>query len=329
MEQTQVLTTKHIVKQDASRTGWAVLLYAFISMTISIVWMIGESMVRYGFRVEGITDTAEQDRIFDAVMTEVCDDSGTYLIVGVLVGLVFLFLYFHKSGIAKTMFRTEQKMTPARFAGLACVFFGGQLLFQGAYELLEAGLNLIGFTAESSMELATSSSQTVSMFLYAGIIGPIAEELVYRGFVMRALERHGKVLAILVSSILFGVMHGNLPQSLFAFCVGLVLGYVAIEYSLIWSIVLHILNNLVLADLMSMALEGCSAQVQNIVSYSVLGVFFVLGLIVVIRSRTALLTWIRENMWEKPRMRWVMTTVAMLLFVGLHLLMAVAMLEKL
>ncbi len=329
MEQTQIMTTKKSVRKDGSRTGWNLLWYAVISMIVSMIWMIGETIVRTAIRAKGITDTTEQDKIFDEVFIEVCELSGTYMIVGVLVALAFLFLFFRKSGIAKTMFRSEQKMTPARFAGLACVFFGGQLVFQGAYMLMEAGLNLIGFTAESSMEMATAGSQTVSMFLYAGIIGPIVEELVYRGFAMRCLEKHGKMLAVIVSSILFGAMHGNLPQSVFAFFIGLILGYVAIEYSIIWSIILHILNNMVLGDLMNMALAGCSEQVQNIVGYSVLGVFFLIGLIIVILKRAEIAAWIRDNMWEKPHMRWVMTTVGVIAFVALHMLLAVSMLEKL
>ncbi len=329
MEQTQIMTTKKSVRKDGSRAGWSMLWYAVISMMVSIIWMFGEILIKCAIRVEGITDTAEQDRIFEEVANEVFDLSGTYLIVGVLAALGFLFLYFRKSGIAKTMFRSEQKMTPARFGGLACVFFGGQLVFQGAYMLMEAGLNLIGFTAESSMEMASAGSQTISMFLYAGIIAPIVEELVYRGFVMRHLEKYGKMLAVVVSSIMFGAMHGNLPQAVFAFFVGLILGYVAIEYSIIWSIILHILNNMVLGDLMGMALGDCSEMVQNIVFYSVNGVFFLIGLIIVIRKRAEIASWIRQNMWEKPRMRWIMTTVGVILFLVLHLLLGISMLEKL
>lgn len=329
MEQTQIMTTKKSVRKDGSRTGWYILWYAVISLVVSMIWMLGETIVRTAMRTKDITDTTEQDKIFDEVFLEVCEFSGTYMIVGVLVALAFLFLFFRKSGIAKTMFRSEQKMTPARFAGLACVFFGGQLVFQGAYMLMEGGLNLIGFTAESSMEMATAGSQTVSMFLYAGIIGPIVEELVYRGFALRCLEKHGKVLAVVVSSIMFGVMHGNLPQAVFAFFIGLILGYVAIEYSIIWSMILHILNNMVLGDLMNMALAGYSEQLQNIVGYSVLGGFFLIGLIIVIRKRAEIAAWIRDNMWEKPHMRWVMTTVGVILFVALHMALAISMLERL
>ncbi|MBQ7003725.1 MAG: CPBP family intramembrane metalloprotease [Oscillospiraceae bacterium] len=328
MEQTQIMTVRKSVRKDSSRTGWAMILYAIVSTIVSMVWMTGETIIRSGFRLQGVTDEAQQEKIFEDVLIEVTEMTGTYLIVGVLAGLLCLLPFLFGSDRMKSIFRTEKKMTLPCFLALTCVFFGGQLVFSGAYELMEAGLNLIGFTAESSMEMATAGSQTVSMFIYAGIVAPIAEELVYRGLAMRCLEKHGKALAIVVSSLLFAVMHANLPQSVFAFMVGLVLGYVAMEYSIIWSILLHILNNMVLGDLMSKALEGCSEQVQNIVNLSVLGLFFLLGLIVLIRNGRKLFAWIRENMWEKPRMRWTLTTVSMLLFVGAHLVMAIALLER-
>ena len=37
-------------------------------------------------------------------------------------------------------------------------------------------------------------------------------------------------------------MHGNIPQAVFAIFVGVVLGYVTIEYSIWWAILLHIFN---------------------------------------------------------------------------------------
>lgn len=329
MGNTPTVTLKKSVRKDGSRAGWSMLWYALISMAVSILWMLGETIIRAVIRTKDITDTAEKDRIFDEVFTYVSEQSGTYMIVGVLVALGFLFLYFRKSGIAKTMFRSEQKMTPSRFGGIACAFFGFQIIFQCGYMLMETLLNLIGYTAESSMEMASAGSQTVSMFLYAGLIGPIVEELVYRGFVMRLLEKHGKLLAVVISSILFGAMHANLPQSIFAFFVGLILGYVAIEYSIKWSIVLHILNNMVLGDLMSMTLGDCSEFLQNIVFYSVNGLFLLIGIIFCIRRRKELGAWIRNNMWEKPKMRWIMTTVGIILFVVLHLLLGISMLEKL
>ncbi|MBE6853729.1 MAG: CPBP family intramembrane metalloprotease [Ruminococcus sp.] len=329
MEQTQIISTKKSVRKNGSRTGLVLLGYEIIFNVVAIFWMVAEVLIRAVIRSKGITDKAQRDRIFDEVLTEIIDFSGTYMIVGALVGLVFLYLVFCKSDIPKAIFRSEKKMKPACFAAIACVFFSGQLIFQGMDVLVELGLNRFGLTAQSSIESATVTSTTVSMFIYAGIIGPIAEELVFRGFTMRCLEKHGKALAVVVSSLLFGVTHGNLPQAMYAFFVGLVLGYAAIEYSIIWSIALHILNNMVFCDLMSMALDSCSEQVQNTVVYSVLVVFFLFGFAVLIRNRKKITAWIRKNMWEKPDMCRIMTTFSMLIFVIGNLLLGISMLEKL
>ncbi|MDR3307490.1 MAG: CPBP family intramembrane metalloprotease [Coriobacteriales bacterium] len=79
--------------------------------------------------------------------------------------------------------------------------------------------------------------------LYAVLIGPIAEEIVFRGAVMRKLERFGANFAIVVSSLLFGLYHMILFQAVFAVFIGLLLAYTAGRFSLKWSILLHILNN--------------------------------------------------------------------------------------
>ena len=80
-------------------------------------------------------------------------------------------------------------------------------------------------------------------------IGPIAEEIVYRGFVMNILKPYGKHFAIVCSAIIFGIMHANIHQIFFAILVGLVLGYVAMEYSLKWAVALHIFNNCIFSFL--------------------------------------------------------------------------------
>ena len=312
---------KKTVRKDGSRMGLAALLYAVINLVVSSIWLVGEFIVRAVPQMVNVTDPEEQHRILEGVLNYLLE-SGTCMIVGVVAGLIFLFLFFRKQGTHKQLFKKEKTMTLGRFGALACVFFGGQMVFSFGYDLMEAGLNLVGLSAELAMELATGSSKTVSMFLYAGIIGPIAEELVYRGFLMRHLEKHGKTLAIVVTSILFGLMHGNLPQAMFATCVGLVLGYVAMEYSMLWSIVLHILNNMVLGDLLTMALKSFSEQTQNIIYLVINGLFLLIGVIVVIKNRKELVAWIRANAWEKPRMKWILVNVTTILFIAVHLAMA-------
>ena len=49
---------------------------------------------------------------------------------------------------------------------------------------------------------------TVAIFLYAGLLGPFAEELVFRGVLFRALRaRLPLVVAIVLSALAFALLH--------------------------------------------------------------------------------------------------------------------------
>ena len=81
--------------------------------------------------------------------------------------------------------------------------------------------------------------------LYLAIIAPIAEELIFRGLVLRTIAPYGKKLAIVVSALLFGLMHGNVKQFVGAFVCGIIFAAVDVKYgSVLPSLIIHILNNL-------------------------------------------------------------------------------------
>lgn len=64
---------------------------------------------------------------------------------------------------------------------------------------------------------------------------------------MKELKPLGKNFAIVTSAMVFGLFHDDVVQGTFAFLFGLILGFVAMEYSLVWSIALHIFNNAILS----------------------------------------------------------------------------------
>lgn len=77
------------------------------------------------------------------------------------------------------------------------------------------------------------------------VIPPLVEEFAMRGVVMQPLRKYGDKFAIIVSSVLFAALHGNMAQIPFAFIAGCVLGYFAIVTESIWtSVAIHALNNL-------------------------------------------------------------------------------------
>lgn len=78
------------------------------------------------------------------------------------------------------------------------------------------------------------------------VIGPAAEELVYRGFVYQHLRKKGSCLAASVlSALMFGILHFNLVQGVYAFILGLLLAYIAERTgSLICAAAAHMAANL-------------------------------------------------------------------------------------
>lgn len=92
-------------------------------------------------------------------------------------------------------------------------------------------------------------------FIAIAIMAPIAEEMVFRGAIMRASEHTwiGKRMiaangvnwgTIIFTSLLFAAVHGNPAQMPHAFLIGLLLGWLAYRTgSIIPGILLHFINN--------------------------------------------------------------------------------------
>jgi membrane protease YdiL (CAAX protease family) len=83
-------------------------------------------------------------------------------------------------------------------------------------------------------------------FLIGGvIIAPVTEEMLFRGLILRGfLNRYTKVKAIIVSSLLFGIIHLNPWQFISAFMMGLLLAWLFIQTrSLIPCVLGHALAN--------------------------------------------------------------------------------------
>lgn len=80
--------------------------------------------------------------------------------------------------------------------------------------------------------------------LLLAVLPAICEEVAFRGFMLAGLRRMGPGLAIVLTSLFFGIAHTLLQQSLTAFALGLILGFLAIRTgSLIPSILFHVTHN--------------------------------------------------------------------------------------
>lgn len=81
--------------------------------------------------------------------------------------------------------------------------------------------------------------------LAVAVVGPVAEELLFRwGIMGHYMRSMSPWMAVAVSSLLFGAIHLNPAQVPFAAAMGVLLGILYWKSgSIVWPIVLHVLNN--------------------------------------------------------------------------------------
>ncbi len=85
-------------------------------------------------------------------------------------------------------------------------------------------------------------------YVAVGILAPLAEEIVFRGAILRTLlgmmSKKNHWVAIMISAAIFGVAHGNTAQFVNALLMGLLLGWMFYRTkSLVPGILMHWVNN--------------------------------------------------------------------------------------
>jgi len=109
-----------------------------------------------------------------------------------------------------------------------------------------AGLSETGSLGEIGRNVRRAAGPERGLaLLVMGLAAGFAEELLFRGFVLRTLQRlTGSVVAVLGSSLLFGLVHADAVHSPAAFVSGLYLGTLAVISRSVWpSVAAHVANN--------------------------------------------------------------------------------------
>lgn len=231
------------------------------------------------------SQTLDVQALTDRMLTFLTENAWSYLI-SIGIGGLILWKWQGNQFWKEQVFQKEKSMTLGAFAQILCLFIMPQYILTGYTVGLEWLLNQIGFSAMKVMETIDVDVSGFSMFLYVGFIGPLAEELIFRGFVLRKLEPLGKKWAILLSAFTFGLFHGNIIQLPFAFLVGLILGNVALEYHIGWAIVLHIINNFGLSIVLTKITETMPAGIADgLMNGLFIGATVVSAVILVLRRK--------------------------------------------
>lgn len=257
-----------MMRRQCSIQGWTLLIYLGIMNVAVIIMTIGAAVF---VALQG-SDGAQAEQTINAI-----SGWGYFLAIG--IGLGILWLWKPKVYWKQVLFRKGRTMGVGRFFGLLSIFLSAQLIMIIASLIFNIIMEKMGITHSDT---GSVSMDSWSMFLYVALGAPISEELLFRGVVLRAMEPYGKKFAILTSAMLFGLFHGNLTQAPFAFLVGVVLGYVALEYNILWAMVLHMFNNLIVADTLSRLGNMMWGELGALLTVLVIFGFSVAALVMVI-----------------------------------------------
>lgn len=173
--------------------------------------------------------------IYPAVFTDMFVNTIISELIIVVPALVFLmicrpqdeklsdFLGFHKirlASVAKIFLYTWFVMPLVGLANMISMLFVDNAILQSSGQIL---------------------SQSFPVMLFAiAIYGPFCEELVCRGVMYHGYKKSGNLLrAMLISSLLFGLMHMNLNQAPYAFIVGVSAVLLLEATGSLWSTILH------------------------------------------------------------------------------------------
>lgn len=212
--------------------------------------------------------------------------SGMESNLSILLSVAILFLATRKK-MPLRPFEQRRKMSGKDFLYFLCLLTIAQFISYAIMYLVES-TGVKGTSISISLD-------TLPMILYVGFIGPFAEEMVYRCFTVGSLEKYGKRFAILLSSLAFGLMHMNASQFIAGLITGMLLSYVFLEYSIVYSILLHIFNNFVLVTLPVLLFPNMPEEKLTILILVPMALLSVTGIVMFIRRRDAFTAYVTDE----------------------------------
>jgi membrane protease YdiL (CAAX protease family) len=162
--------------------------------------------------------------------------------------------------------------------GIACGFAFSVIngLFLSMINIPEAG----GVINEAAVYMKDYS--LVLQFITIAIVPAFCEEFLFRGVILSNLMPYGKGLAIIASSVLFGLMHGNFYQFLYTTAAGIILGTLYVVTDSIWAaILMHLVNNS-WSVLQTAILERLNDPMATTVWLIVEGGIFLVGIVCIV-----------------------------------------------
>lgn len=164
--------------------------------------------------------------------------------------LMFTVCLFMFSGLMKnkpvdTLSYWGYKKTSSRTIVYA-VILGFIVFFLNSYiaSFFAAILEAIGFRSATVVYESYPWWLLILNIIFTALLPAICEETTHRGLLLKGSLGMGATKSIVISALLFGLLHMNIQQFFYATIIGLYLGYLTIHCDSIFpAIIIHFMNN--------------------------------------------------------------------------------------
>ncbi|MDR0975117.1 MAG: CPBP family intramembrane metalloprotease, partial [Ruminococcus sp.] len=164
--------------------------------------------------------------------------------------------YFLLAGLFFLLFRRDIKkrgLTPDKPARNGALPFLWMALTVGGYSIFFVSLVNITklyeiFPEMMSTDLAIAGQSPILVIILTTVITPFTEELFFRGLLFKRLRGMLSFIpSAIISSIIFGIAHGSVPQFFYTFLLSILFCYIYEKYgSLLITIYCHFVLNSVI-----------------------------------------------------------------------------------
>lgn len=223
---------------------WRIMYPILIHMSISLLIssMCGLAYIVYKMATQGVFNA----ELIAVKLTEY--NSYIMIVVSLLSILVFGWFFRRDEKYRKDIGIRNRLMHAEKFGVMQMILVSVFFIFTGMFlnqmiSWSEISVLFNGYDAVANV-LFDRKTMIVT-YVSVGILAPMAEELAFRGLVYRRIRDYIDVKwAIIISSVLFGLYHGNVVQFIYSSLLGVLLAVVYERYKTLWApIVAHMAAN--------------------------------------------------------------------------------------
>lgn len=196
-----------------------------------------------------------------------------YFVLGVVVKYYVIIILLKWFSSRSDEEKSKHQLNRRSFAYAALMIIAFRVIFDNSLILWVNNIPMPDFINRAFEELSISP---IILILSVALIAPVYEEIIFRGILLRGMaKKMNPAIAIVISSLLFALVHMNIPQGINAFLLGLFIGLIYLRTGSIYlSIFAHFINNF-----LAISISSLFSLISGKYAIEMHGLFFILGMI--------------------------------------------------